>query len=380
MAEITPLSGVEAKLRVNWKAAVGVAVSAFLIWWVLRGEDPAEIVAQISRANPWYFAAAILVGTSGHLVRAFRWKILLHPLKADTRLHSRFASVSIGFAVNNIFPARLGELARAFALSRVEPVPVSGAFGSLVVERFLDTIVLVSCFLVPMALSSFPGVDSLLNGAVGGAVLRTTLGMLAIFLVVMVALLMFPEPLVHGVEKFCRRLPGKVGLRWVSVLETFLQALKVFRNPTLLTKAVLWSYAFWLWQGLSFWLAFRAFGIDLGFDAAVFTMAVVGFAVAIPAAPGFFGTFQLGTDLALSGVFAVPEPTALAFSFGYHLGGFFPITIIGLYYVSRLGYSLRELRGSEVMLNEPVGDSSQARRSGVTDDGDGVGHEGGGAN
>ena len=131
----------------------------------------------------------------------------------------------------------------------------------------------------------------------------------------------------------------------ISALETFLQALKVLRHPVLLTKAVLWSYTFWLWHGLSFWLAFRAFGIDLGFDAAVFTMAVVGFAVAIPAAPGFFGTFQLGTDLALSGVYGVAEPTALAFSFGFHLGGFFPITIIGLYYASRLGFSMRELRG-----------------------------------
>lgn len=153
----------------------------------------------------------------------------------------------------------------------------------------------------------------------------------------------------------------------VSGLETFLRALTVLRHPVLLTKAVLWSYAFWLWNGLSFWLAFRAFGIDLGFDAAVFTMAVVGFAVAIPAAPGFFGTFQLGTDLALSGVYDVPEPTALAFSFGFHLGGFFPITIIGLYCAWRMGFSLKEFRGRVGVFGEPAGESVEARRTGVTD-------------
>ena len=159
--------------------------------------------------------------------------------------------------------------------------------------------------------------------------------------------------MVRVVEGFCRRLPGRIGPRIVSGLEAFLEALLVLRHPVLLTKVILWSLAVWLWQGLSFWLAFRAFGIDLGFDAAVFTMAVAGFAVAIPAAPGFFGTFQLGTDLALSGVYDVPEPAALAFSFGFHLGGFIPITIIGLYYASRLGFSLKELRSSEVMLAEP---------------------------
>ncbi len=364
-------------MRVPWKAVVGVALSAFFIWWVLRGEDPVEIVAQISRANPWYFIAAILVGTGGFFGRALRWKVLLHPLKADTRFRSRFSSVSIGFAMNNIFPARLGELGRAFALSRAEPVPVSGAVGTLVVERFLDSIVLVSFFLVPMALPSFPGADELLSGAVAGPVLKTTFGMLAIFLMGLVAILIFPEPLVHAVERLCRRLPRKSGPRVVSALETFLQALKVLRHPVLLTKAVLWSYALWFWSGLSFWLAFRAFGIDLGFDAAVFTMAVVGFAVAIPAAPGFFGTFQLGTDLALSGVYDIPEPTALAFSFGFHLGGFFPITIIGLYYAWRLGFSLRELREGEVMLVEPVEVSGEARQAGVADDRDRAGHEAG---
>lgn len=357
-------------LRVPWKAVVGVAVSAFFIWWVLRGEDPAEIFAQISRANPWYFSAAILVGMGGFFIRALRWKVLLNPLKADTGLRSRFSSVSIGFALNNIFPARLGEIARAFALSRAESVPVSGTFGSLVVERFLDSIVLVSFFLVPMALPSFPGADGLLSGAVG-ALLRATFGMLTIFLVGLLALLIFPDPLVHAVEKLCRRRPGKAGSRIVSMLETFLQALEALRQPVLLTKAVLWSYTLWFWQGLSFWLAFRAFGIDLGFDAALFTMAAVGFAVAIPAAPGFFGTFQLGTDLALSGVFGVPEPTALAFSFGFHLGGFFPITIIGLYYASRLGFSLGELRGSGVLVTE----SAEASHGDVT--ADRVGDEGG---
>ena len=92
----------------GWKSALGIGVSAFFIWWVLRGEDPGEIIAQISQANPWYFLASMFVGTAGYFVRALRWKVLLHPLKPDTALRSRFAGVSIGIAFNNIFPARLG--------------------------------------------------------------------------------------------------------------------------------------------------------------------------------------------------------------------------------------------------------------------------------
>ena len=166
-------------MKMGWKFALGIGVSAFFIWFVLRGVDPAEVVTQISQANPWYFLASVSVGTGGYFVRALRWKVLLHPLKPDTALRSRFAGVSIGFAVNNLIPARVGELARAFALTRVEPITLSGSVGSLVVERFLDSIVLVTLFLVPMALPSFPGAEGLLSGAVG-VLLRTTFGFLAI--------------------------------------------------------------------------------------------------------------------------------------------------------------------------------------------------------
>jgi uncharacterized protein (TIRG00374 family) len=328
----------------GWKSALGIGISVLFIWWVLRGEDPSEIIAQISQANPWYFLGSVFVGTAGYFVRALRWKVLLHPLKPDTAVRSRFAGVSIGFAVNNIVPARLGEIARAFALTRVEPISVSGVLGSLMVERFLDAIVLLTLFLVPMTLPSFPGAEGLLSGAFGG-VLRTTFGLLVVFFAGLMALLIFPKPTVRVAERFFGYLPGVWGPRMVGALESFLHALKVLRHPVLLTKAVVWSYAFWLWHGLSFWLGFKAFGVDVGFAAAVFTEAVVGFAVAIPAAPGFFGTFQLGADLALSGVYGVPEPAALAFAFGYHLGGFFPITIIGLYYAWSIGFSVSDVSG-----------------------------------
>ncbi len=338
----------------GWKLALGVGVSAFFIWFVLRGVDPAEVIAQISQANPWYFLGSVFVGTAGYFVRALRWKVLLHPIKPDTALRSRFAGVSIGFAINNLIPARVGELARAFALTRVEPVTLSGSIGSLVVERFLDSIVLATLFLVPMALPSFPGADGLLGGAFGSALIWTFV-LLVVLFAGLLTLLILPGHIVRLTERLFVRFPRGWGPRMVGALESFLQALKVLRHPVLLTKAVVWSYAFWLWHGLSFWLGFKAFGIDLGFAAAVFTEAVVGFAVAIPAAPGFFGTFQLGADLALSGVYGVAEPSALAFAFGYHLGGFFPITIIGLYYAWSIGFSMKDLSGGEG--SEPISGS-----------------------
>ena len=325
------------------KSAVGIGVSAFLIWWVLRGQDLGDVFAQISQANPWYLVASIAVGTAGYLIRAWRWKVLLHPVKPDTALRSRFASITIGFAVTNLTALRMGEIARAFALTRVERITLSGSVGSLVVERFLDAIVLGTLFLVPMALPSFPGAEGLLSGVVRG-LLGTTFVLLAIGVVGLVTLVFFPELVARLAERLFLRVPGGWAPRLVEGLKSFLSALRVLRDTTLLIKAMAWSSALWLWTGFSFWLAFKAFGIDLGFAAAVFTQSAVGFAVALPAGPAFVGTFQLGVDLAVSGVYGVPEPTMLAFAFGYHFAGFIPVTMIGLYYAWRIGFSVGDIR------------------------------------
>ena len=55
----------------------------------------------------------------------------------------RFAAVMIGFAANNLLPARVGEFARALTLARITPVGIAASFATLVVERILDGLALV---------------------------------------------------------------------------------------------------------------------------------------------------------------------------------------------------------------------------------------------
>ncbi len=99
---------------------LGTAVTVLLLWWVLRGEDFGEIWTTIRQGNFLLLTAAVAVATFGFFIRALRWKILLTPVRPDTKLRSRFAAVSIGFMANNLLPARVGEFARAYAFSRLD--------------------------------------------------------------------------------------------------------------------------------------------------------------------------------------------------------------------------------------------------------------------
>ncbi|MDZ7779307.1 MAG: lysylphosphatidylglycerol synthase transmembrane domain-containing protein [Gemmatimonadota bacterium] len=338
----------------HWgKALLGLVITVLLLWWALSGVAFGEVWANIRRGNLWLLGASVVVATSGFFIRALRWHVLLVPVKADTRLRSRFAGVSIGFMANNIFPARVGEFARAYTFSRMEPVSASAAFGSLVIERLMDGIILLAFLVWPVLTPGFPVAGALSEGW-GSALLRAGFIGIAAVLGVMIWLSVWPRPFVRTVEWVAKFLPHAVARPLVDSLEAFLDSVAILRRPRLLLAGALWSLFFWTWHGLSFWLGLLAFGIDTGFVSAIFTEAVVGFGVAIPSAPGFFGTFHAAAKFALSDIYAVPEAQALAFAFGYHFGGWLPITLIGLWYAWRLGLSIGEVGTAAERVEEEV--------------------------
>ncbi|MEC9015112.1 MAG: lysylphosphatidylglycerol synthase transmembrane domain-containing protein, partial [Gemmatimonadota bacterium] len=272
-------------------ALVGALVTVLLLWWVLRGESLTDIIANITQANFWLLSASISVGTFGYFIRALRWKILLTPVKADTALRSRFASVSIAFMANNLLPARVGDLARAYAFSRLEPVSASAAFGSLVVERFMDGVVLLLFLIIPVYTSGFPSMEVLSEGW-GAGLLRLAVLIVIVVTSVLCLIVAAPRLVLNIVERCGQLVSPRVGAASVEILESFISSLKIMRDVKLLLLGFTWTLAFWTWHALSFWLGMLAFGIDTGFISAIFTAGVVAFAVALPAAPGFFGTFH----------------------------------------------------------------------------------------
>ena len=325
-----------------WKSAVGLSVSVLLLWWVFRGEDLGAIAAEVASADPGWLLAAVVVATSGFLLRAMRWKVLLTPLRPRTGLRARFAATSIGFMANNLLPARVGEFARAWSLARLEKMRTSACLASLAVERLFDGVTVVGLLVVSLSL---PGVraDSarageLVEGAVTGFVVVLAFVVLAVTLA-----LARPDLVRAAARPLATRLPGAAGDRALSILDGLIEGLGALRSPRLVVSAAAWSLVVWLWLSASFWFGFRAFGIDAGYAEALFLNGITALAVALPSAPGFFGPFEAAVRVALVNVLGVPENPALAFAAGYHIATFIPVTVIGLWYLWRMGFSFREM-------------------------------------
>jgi uncharacterized protein (TIRG00374 family) len=338
----------------DWKAALGIAVSVVLLWWAFKDEDFSKIIAEVKLANPWWFLAAAAAATLVFWPRAWRWKTLLEPVYPGTTFRSRFRATCIGFMGNNLLPARIGEFARVYALSRMEKIPIVSGLGSLVIERLFDAVFVIGLLFVALSLPGVPDISTV-RGANLTTVANTLAVLIAVAFVLGTLLVLFPKRSVGFFERYIARfLPRAFRRPLVDALEAFLSGLAVLRSPRLIATATVQSLALWLFNAVGFYIGFRAFGIDVPFSGALLLQSVIALAVSVPSGPGFFGLFEAGALLVLNQLYHIETERVLAFALGFHLGGFIPVTLMGLFFAWRLGISLREVGTSEEVVEEAV--------------------------
>ena len=233
-------------MRIDWKAGVGLGVSALLVWWVFHGADLGAIARQLASADLAMLSLTGVILTSGGLIGALRWHVLLEPLAVSTTLDARWAALNIGFMVTNLFPVRLGEIVRPFALSRMAPVSMSGAFGTVVLERTLDVVALLILLVVSLLSPAFPADATIAGRSIGSAVSGAVL-VAAAALTVVGAMILWPKRVTRLAEPLRKALPSRLGERLAAGLAAFLSGLESVRRPAVLLKALSWSLLPWVW-------------------------------------------------------------------------------------------------------------------------------------
>lgn len=333
-------------MKIDWRGAAGIALSAALLWWVFHRIPYHDVWATLRASRLPLVAAAAVVSTLCFPIRARRWRPILDAVAPHLPLGQLWRATAIGMMVNNVVPARAGELARAYALTREAPeVPFPAALASLAVDRLFDAVVVLLLLIAAMMLPGFPegarfGGVSAARAALVGAVA------VAALLALLYAIVFFPSWLLRAYELLARRVtPGREA-RGRAALLHFAAGLSVLRNPSRFATVFAWALAFWLCNALGFHLAFVAVGIHVPFTAALFLQGVIALGVAIPAAPGFFGVFEAFGVLGLA-LYHIPRAQAVAWAIGYHIVSFLPITLIGGWYFLRLGLHLRDVEGDD---------------------------------
>ena len=328
-------------MKFNWKSAIGIALSVALLVWTLRGVSLAAVWVELEGSNLWLFLGSAVAATLIFPLRAIRWRIILEPIAPGLPLAPLWRSIAIGGMANNLIPARAGEIARAYALTRETPVSFASSLASLAVDRLFDMVGLLVLGVIAVFDPSFPR-DAHVAGQSIGHLAQGSLVLVVLLLGALYMLAIFPSQLVRAFEIFARRVSPTVEERGKNALLRFSAGLSVLKSPGRFIVVLAWTIAHWLMNALAFWLGFLAVGIHLGFSAALFLQLLIALGVALPSAPGFFGVFEKLATVGLA-IYAVSPTQATSWAIGFHILSFIPITVIGIYYFSRLGLSFREL-------------------------------------
>jgi hypothetical protein len=322
--------------------------------WVLYKIDPPKVWADARQANGWLLLLTIVFATLTFPVRAIRWRLMLRdqdgrPLPFVPLWHA----TTIGFMANNLLPARAGEVARGFVASRQLPVRFTTSLGSIGVERLFDALVMLGLMAVAIAMPSFPahahfGATSL------SAIAASTAALFGLALVIALFVANRPGPWLVLVERISRRLlPVRVADRVVRASDGIVEGLSVLKSPGRFAGVVGWSLVLWLKNAAAFAICFRAFGLGIPLEAALLLQGIIGFGVAIPSTAGYVGVFEAATVFTLQ-QYGVDANLALAYALTYHLTTFIPITLLGLWSLSRLHLHMRDLSAGAPPEAEPA--------------------------
>ena len=301
----------------DWKRWLpGVIISIGLIAVVLYFADLRQTANALVHANYALLAISLLLGFVWIAVRAQVWRTLLRdkPSYSDT-----FWTVGEGYLLNNFLPFRLGELGRAFLLSRKTDMTFMEILPTIIIERAMDLVYTAIIFV---------SVIPFVVGAEGSE--RVGVIVVAVVLIGMAFLYILARS-----NKWALDIFHKLSARWPtlqrvggSFLESFFAGLSVLTDGWLFVRFLFWMTLNWGLAIVNYYLIIRAFFPQAQLTWAMFCLGAAAFGGAIPSAPGAVGTFEGAIVFALTR-FVPDESAALAAALSMRLYNYINSGVIG---------------------------------------------------
>lgn len=317
------------RLPLSVRLAVGVALSALFLYLALRRVPYADIAAALTNVQIGYIGLALLsvaVNTTG---KGARWVVLMGPAGRKVPFSKTLAALLVGQMLNNLIPARIGDLSRAYIVGRLGP---GGLFvlGTIVLEKLIDMLAFALLFaflLLAMPLPTWIGRSASVTAAVA-----------CLLLLLCVLLARHLDRVSRRLERVVGYLPERVQAPLAYIVRAGLSSLASLRHRPDGLKLILWSAVVWGTAVLNNYLILLAFGLRLPVTASILLIVLLQAGITLPSAPGTIGIFEYLSVLAL-GLFKIDAATAFSYGVLLHSVVMIPSTLLGLLFFWYMGLS-----------------------------------------
>lgn len=338
----------------NWRVWIAIGVSAvFLVFlvWTIEFED---LVRALKEANYLYLAPAVVIYFVGIYFRAARWRYILSPVH-DVSARRLYPVVVIGYAANNVLPARAGELVRAYYMAQRERFSGSAALATIGVERIYDGLTLfvitVIATLFLLLLGAFGDVGEVYRNT--GIALALIAGVILLAGLILITVIATNSRTMSVVDSIIAKLPEGIRPRLRNLAYNFIQGLSILNSPRQHGMVFLLSLPVWLAEIAVYLTVAYSFGLQdyLGSHlnlalAIVLVTATSNLSTALPVTIGGIGPFELIAQQTL-GILGVDAAVAASYALVVHLVALWlPVNLAGLAFMWRENLSFSQMASS----------------------------------
>ena len=335
------------KKKVIIPLAAGTLLSAAALYLAFRNVPFDQLLNYLGSINYWWMVPTIGLILLSFVFRVVRWRIIL---KDTIRIEfwQAFHPLMIGFMMNCVLPARIGEIARPALLKKNMGVPMATGLATVAAERVFDVIMMIALF--ALTFTSITGQPDLERDYFGLRLNSETLYSIAWAMVrLSIALLVFIALLTVGASRrlikamitgasraMSRAVPKterftlRISTFAVNMIDNFASGLSMVRKPAQMMSCILLTLVIWGIALFSYFVFAKGCpGISLSWMELTTVMVVICFFIALPSVPGFWGLWEAAGVFALS-LFGVMEKDALGFTLVNHAAQLFPVIVTGL--------------------------------------------------
>lgn len=302
-------------MRKSHKNIIGIAISVGLVVLLIYKIDLNSVKSEIIDFNFNILFALAVIYIIGFALRSYRWQLLIKS-REDVPIIPVFKSLAIGYMINNLLPAKVGELARMEYLKRKLGTGRSFLLGTIFIERLLDVLMVMIFLLVSLFLSET--IRSIIAE-------KTWLFVLIVLFILISFYLLISK---RGTGWLTRLIPAKFRVKFEQMMLSFKTSGNFMKDRRLLQGVGLLSFIIWVLT-LAASIAIL-YGLDtiLPFYAYLFVIAAGVFGLVIPSTSGGIGVYHAIATGALL-LFGVPPPVAMSYAIIAHAFDFIPAILTG---------------------------------------------------
>ena len=327
---------------------VCLAFSAFGLVWFFKGTHWSDLWAALRGGHYVYLVPALFFSLSTYAVRAYRWQILMNPIKRVRWVHL-LSATTIGFMTNCVLPMRVGELVRPTVIGIKEKISPATALTTVIVERIFDWVaigafVVVVLVLMPAGGPALTGVRAHIGDPKkwGLFVAATTAGAFILILLVK----RFPSATLAVIHVPLRMLPCALSNRLTRILMGLIVGLESLKSIAQVFYLAALSVLHWALIVLSNIALGWCFGLHLSFAEGSLIFVITALAVAVPQGPGFVGVLDYAAKVALE-ILGADSSTAQSYAIVLHFIAVVPVTLIGFGFLWWEGLSFRQVTAAQ---------------------------------